>query len=501
MGRGRNQNVRYLAFRSRESPFLPLATREYDDRDDGTRDPGNQQRAKESDGLTVGEGFAAGEIGKAVGNRNTDQDDGDHGDPHGGEGIACATHDTTQHLRNADADVTHRKDTDHAVGKVDQFHGIGEDSEEILAEEKQNDGDGHGKAQSHETALLRALFHAIQLACAHVLSGIDGHGLTEGHVGHHGEAIHTHDDDVAGDDQLAHGIGKVHDHHTCHCHDRLRHAGGNAQLQNLRGHGGDKPQSMEVQVKQIAHAAKLDEAENGRDALCQHGRKGYACHAHSADEDQIQSHVQKCGNDQKAECRDGVAETAENAREHIVEEETNNAEEEDIKVLRAPVNDGFGSAQHTKEGHGHQRADDHDEDSCDGREGQTVADAPGKPLAILRAEALRDHHACACGDADKESQQQVQYGHGTAHGGKGVVAHVDADDDRVGGVIELLREISQKHGNGKFHDTLPWSAFRHVLRGKELADSGAETIETGNTNHMDTPFVFFFLTIYHTPFA
>ena len=80
---------------------------------------------------------------------------------------------------------------------------------------------------------------------------------------------------------------------------------------------------------------------------------------------------------------------------------------------------------------------------------------------------LGDHDARTGGNTDKDGQQQIQNRHGSADSSQRVVTHIFADHDGVHCVVELLCQIAQQHGDGKFGDALPGRTFRHIPDGEE----------------------------------
>ena len=83
-----------------------------------------------------------------------------------------------------------------------------------------------------------------------------------------------------------------------------------------------------------------------------------------------------------------------------------------------------------------------------------------------RAELLGDDHACAEADAVDEAYKQENEVACAADGGKGPVAEQIAHDEGIGGVVELLKEVSEKQGNGKEGDGLPYGAAGHAVFGR-----------------------------------
>lgn len=67
---------------------------------------------------------------------------------------------------------------------------------------------------------------------------------------------------------------------------------------------------------------------------------------------------------------------------------------------------------------------------------------PQLPLA-RSAEILRDQHACADGKADGKRREQNCQRRAGPDGGKRLLAVEIADNDGVGGIIELLQKVSR----------------------------------------------------------
>ena len=221
--------------------------------------------------MTVGVGLVSGQMGEQVSDRNADHNGGNDGDPHGGDGIASTAHNTAEDLCYGNADVTHCHDLHHGDSQIDQLGSVCKQVEQEVTEEQQNDGNAGGESRGDETTLLHALEDPVVFACAHVLSGVDRHCLTKGEVGHHGKAVHTHDDNIAGNDSFAHCVCQIQNHHTGSGHDRLCNAGGDSNTKDPAGYRGDQLHGPEAEVKQIAHSNQLDIAEDSGNTLRDNG--------------------------------------------------------------------------------------------------------------------------------------------------------------------------------------------------------------------------------------
>lgn len=151
-----------------------------------------------------------------------------------------------------------------------------------------------------------------------------------------------------------------------------------------------------------------------------------------------------------------------------------NAQEIDHQVIRAPVDDGGGRAEQLEHWAGDKRADDHCNDGYDGGQCDAVANNDGELLTIFCAVTLCYQDAYACGDAHKKRKQKVEYGGGAADGRQRIIADIAAYDDGIRGVVKLLGQIADQHGDSKLKNALPGSAQSHIVRGEKLLQSCSE---------------------------
>ena len=86
---------------------------------------------------------------------------------------------------------------------------------------------------------------------------------------------------------------------------------------------------------------------------------------------------------------------------------------------------------------------------------------PLRILAVLCAKILRHHDARTHRDALTEADEQEDGRATGADGCQRIAAHKVADDDGVGGVVQLLKQVAQDQRHGKQQDALPDAALRH----------------------------------------
>ena len=79
------------------------------------------------------------------------------------------------------------------------------------------------------------------------------------------------------------------------------------------------------------------------------------------------------------------------------------------------------------------------------------------------AEELGDHHVAAHRETGGHRHRQKHDGEGGAHGGHGVLTYEFAHHGGIHHVVELLKEVSRHHGQGKEEQQPQGLSFRQVL--------------------------------------
>ena len=72
-------------------------------------------------------------------------------------------------------------------------------------------------------------------------------------------------------------------------------------------------------------------------------------------------------------------------------------------------------------------------------------------MVVSGTEALGHGYRKACAYACTEAYDHKADGTGGTYAGQGIDPHKLADDDRIYHAVELLKNISDKHGQGKMH--------------------------------------------------
>jgi hypothetical protein len=88
---------------------------------------------------------------------------------------------------------------------------------------------------------------------------------------------------------------------------------------------------------------------------------------------------------------------------------------------------------------------------------------PRHLVVVPGAEIAGHHHPGAQRRPGKEAHQKEDERSGRGHAGQRLLAQKPADYKRVGGVIQLLKELAEHQGRGKLCDDLPAAAHGHVF--------------------------------------
>ena len=85
-----------------------------------------------------------------------------------------------------------------------------------------------------------------------------------------------------------------------------------------------------------------------------------------------------------------------------------------------------------------------------------------QPLIVVCAIALGNHDGSTGGKSGTEADNGIDDAAGGTHGSLCLFRNKIADNQRIDGVVQLLKKQSDDHRNGKFNQMPPDTAFGHV---------------------------------------
>ena len=220
-------------------------------------------------------------------------------------------------------------------------------------------------------------------------------------------------------------------------------------------------------VFRIRHG-EAAQAEQPAEKLGNNGRERGAPDTGMEDgnEDDVEHHVQRGGKNQIVKRMTAVAHGLHHAAQGIVEHESETAREEDTCIGDGERHHVLGRIHPAEDRRGHRDADKRHQQTGEETEGEIRADRGLQLFRVFRAVIARDQNAGAGGDAHKKADEQIVEIPRGADGGQRVVAEHAPDDQRVGGVIELLKEIADEEGHRKSDQVPRDAALGHAGIGR-----------------------------------
>ena len=180
-----------------------------------------------------------------------------------------------------------------------------------------------------------------------------------------------------------------------------------------------------------------------------------ADHTPHADKEEVQRDIDQRREDQIVQRVRAVADGSQDAHAEVIQHDSHRAG----KIV-AEIGDGIRHdllrrthhiqhpwrKDHAEHGQEHARRD---------AEQHRRMHGDAEPCVVLRAEIARDHNARTDGNAAEKAHEQENQ---TARrGDRGIlrIAQVPPDDQGIGGVIKLLKDLTEKDRDGKRRHTLP----------------------------------------------
>ena len=226
--------------------------------------------------------------------------------------------------------------------------------------------------------------------------------------------------------------------------------------------------------------------DHGRgNGLAEDGRHGGAFDspAENGDEEDVQDDVGEGAYDQAVQRGLAVPHGAEDAGTHVVDQLADGSKKEDVQIGDREVHDFLRSADGLHGPSAHHESENHDDGATENRHAHGGLDGPVDGLFLLGAELLADDDACPVGHAYEESDEQVDEGAGSSsHRGERLGSDELADDDGVGGVVQLLEEGTEQDGEIEIQDRTRYRAFGNRHRGVNLVRASMQ----GHAGHVQS---------------
>ena len=375
-------------------------------------------------------------------------------DHHGDHGHCCLTgtaHDSRDAVGEGQQEVEQADSTGvHAAVGYD-LRRVVEESNQIGCKDVRSDADDFchdaaaGNTESH------TFFHPVVLMGSQILANKSrqGHGKTGD--GQESEAFNFGMGTAAGHGGGTEAVDVGLDHQIGKTDDRILDAGGQTEPDNGFQTAEIIPDFANIQPIRLIHTDQMDEAKNGADTLGNGGSQsgGTNTQLQNRNEQQIQSNVDKGGENQIVQRMLAVTHSMENTHKDIVHDG-----EDGTAEIIAEIDDGlgkyiFGGAHPLKDRGGKGNTQNRKRNTGGETEGYIGMDGDMHILMILGAEELGDDHAGTHGNTVEKSYKHVDQTAGRADGSQCGIADEFANGPGIESMIKLLENITDKDGEGK----------------------------------------------------
>ena len=349
----------------------------------------------------------------------------------------------------------------HAEGNALRL--LGEGPDEQRRQPVQQRPDQLCQSDRADDAEPRALSGALQLPGAQVLPDKGGDGSGKAGDGQKSKALHLGIGAAPRHGHLAKGVDIGLHHHVGQRDHRILQSGGEAVLQDQPGHFAVKTHLPPSDLVFAGDAHQPPQAQRHADKLRKDGGQRRALHPHAETRDQqdIQRHVGDGGGDEVVQRVAAVAHRLHNALALVIHHQPHAAGKIGADVggrLRHDPLRGAHPAQHLR---GEQHPHHGKESPRRQAEGNIGMDGGAHLFGLPRTEKAGDHHAGAHRYAAEKAHQQKYQRAGAGNRRQGAVAQQVADDQRVGGIVELLEQVAQQQRHRKGYQLLCNRAFGH----------------------------------------
>ena len=342
---------------------------------------------------------------------------------------------------------------------------FGEQADQRRSGQIRQYADDLGNDGRRQDAEPRTTAGPLLLSRAQVLADVGGDGHGEAGDRQEGEALDLGVRAVGRHGVLAEGVDVGLHHHVGQGDDGVLHPGGQAVAQNLPQQRAVDPQGAPAELENGALLGQVQQAQHHADRLGDDGGDGCRPHAPAehAHKQQVKGDVGEGRDDQVVQGAAAVAQGVHDAGEGVVHNHRADPGKVAAEVADSVIHHlGVGLHPPQQRG-GEAHAHGGEEDAAEQAQQHRGVDGAGHPVIVPRAEIAGDGHTRAGGRTGEEADHQEHQRARGADGGQGVIPQESADDQRVGGVIELLKELAEKNRDGKHADETPGNAVGHVL--------------------------------------
>ena len=381
---------------------------------------------------------------------------------HGYSGFACAPENTggTVGEGKQEEEQANGAAVKHAV--VNDLRAVVKQPDELGGKKIKQPADTLSHHHGADNGENSALFHPVILLCAQVLTHEGSQGLAEAGNGQEGKALNFGVGAAACHGSGAEGIDVGLHHHIGKTDHGILNTGGQAKADDVHQAVPVNPNPPGHQLTGPLQAEQTDAAKQGADSLGNGGGESCGAHAHVqyTHKKQIQHHIHDGRENQIVKGMAAVSHGVENTHKDIVHDGKNCTAEVKPEIFYGILNYICRCPHPPKNGWGKDNAQHGQQAAANQAEGDVCMNGQIHFLVVLGSVVPGDDNAGTHGQAVEKAYKQENEITGGADGGQSLVSKKLSHNQRVDGVVELLKYISpedrqskanQRFGNGILH--------------------------------------------------
>lgn len=393
-----------------------------------------------------------------IGKRRHEQSDGNAHEKggadalyHDGEAVSAAVEVADAGKQDAGQDAFCGKALQISGALGDDLHIGGEEGGEEAAAEKAGEKDENTERTTGEHGGEKSLPGPVLFAGTDVLCNEGGQTLHDGRRDQHDEGYDFLSDAVPGGRHEAHVVDDGVDDQKGDLHHGFLNGDGNAHVQDPLQLSGIKSALLQRKADGKVLFLKDCKRDNNGDKLRQHGGDGRARHIHveHADQKKIPYDVHHAGDAHKEKRKVGVSYPAQDAADHVIGDDDQNASGADADVEHGFVKGFGGNLQDACQRPGEDFQKDGERDAHNRKQQNRRSDGVARLLRFLFSDVLSDGDGGPHGQAGDDEGDHLHERASGAHRRDARRVAEPADHQQIHCTIGGLQDQGAEDGEGE----------------------------------------------------
>ena len=385
------------------------------------------------------------------GDRNTDQEGGADSLNHDGQAVSASVEVADAGEKNAGEDAFCGKAPQISGALGDDLRVGGEEGGKEAAAEKAGEEDEDSQRAAGEHGGEKSLPGPVLFAGADILCHEGGQTLHDGGRDQHDEGHDLLCNTVSGGGHESHVIDDGIDDQEGDLYHGFLNGNGNAHMQNHPQFSGIKSALFQGEADGKGLFSEDGERDDNGDKLRQHGGDGRARHIHVeyADQQQIPHDVYHTGDANKEEGKIGVSHAAQDAADHVIGDDDQDAAGADADVEHGFVKGFSGNLQDVRQRAGKCFQQDGERDAHNRKQEDRRSDGIARLLRFLFSDVLADGNSGSHGEAGDDKSYHLHESASGPYCRDARCIAEPADNQKIHRAIGRLQDQRAQNGESK----------------------------------------------------